>query len=368
MLYVPANHWRPGMVLAREVSYHSSTLPLISIGQEITLQHIQRLQELNIPGLYIKSKLCDDVEVDEFFPPEMKQQLTNEVKSIFDQYITQMPIISPMVKRMGAVAQSVISQCLSKDECMMNMLDIKKYDTYTYSHSIYVGTLSVMIGIRLGLKRSELLDLSMAGLLHDVGKLDIPLSIINKPGALTPEEYKIVQLHPQKAVERLKPCRQISAKTLHGIACHHEKYNGTGYPFSLEGKSIPIFARILAIADVYDALTSERSYRKAWQPYEAVEYIMGCATEFFDFNVLHAFLKTVAAYPIGTMVQLSNGALAVVVRTPVNNNTLRPIVRLLEPKNVCGLEVDLTNDYQYLNVTITGTLDDVDEIPVELLE
>lgn len=367
MIYIPLQHLHTGMVLARSVYYQPNCLPLIVAGQTLSPLIISKLTELNVPGVYIESKFASDIEVTEFIEPKIKKKITKDLKTLYSAYIHTMSLSSATINSMQCIAEILLNYISTKDEFLLNIIDIKNYDNYTYSHSIYVGTLSVLIGTQLNYSQNLLKQLAMAGLFHDIGKLDISLDIINKKGSLTPEEFDEIKTHPKKAVDRLQSSQQISRMVLTGIESHHEKYNGTGYPYGLKGEEIPIFGRILALADVYDALTSSRSYRRAWLPNEAVEYMMGCGGVHFDHELLKAFLKIIAAYPVGTIVQLSNGSLAIVIENS-KEHILRPIIRLLTPTRLANTDINLAMNRNYFNVTITGTITDISELPTSIFE
>lgn len=365
MLYISINRLKPGMVLAQDVAYGFSMFSLLVAGQILTQETIDKLGKYKVQGVYIKSSLCSDVTPAECIPSEYKQKTLTEIKRVFDDYTTKKIIGDNILKSIQRMSESMIMQILSNDECLFQILEIKSYDTYTYTHSMYVGMLSVMIGIQKGYPYTVLKDLAICGLLHDIGKVDIPHDIICKNAKLTEEEFDTIKQHPQNAVNRLSGSKMISQPILSGILSHHEKWDGTGYPSGLKGKQIPIYGRILALADVYDALTSERSYRKALSSSEAIEYMMGCADTHFDYDLLQVFLKTVAAYPVGTLINLSNGQLAIVTQNS-QDSILRPKVKVLMPKEFTGIEIDLANDVGYLNVTIQSVLDENTELPEEL--
>ena len=239
----------------------------------------------------------------------------------------------------------------------MDMMEIKSYDNYTYSHSLNVGILSAMLASEMGISHNRLEDLTLCALMHDIGKLDIPIEIINKNGPVTPSEFDIIKTHPLKGVERMRKCFNLSTEVLPGIQSHHEKVDGSGYPFGYIGTQIPLFGRILAVADVYDALTSQRSYRKAWHPKEALEYIIAGSDSQFDFDLVQIFSHLISVYPTGALVKLSDGSTAVVVKNHPEN-IFRPCIRLLEssPLGEEGYEIDLLEDARYLYLTITSVL------------
>jgi HD-GYP domain-containing protein (c-di-GMP phosphodiesterase class II) len=202
-------------------------------------------------------------------------------------------------------------------------------DNYTYQHSVNVAVLSLVLGVQLQLNQHELYTLCMGALIHDIGKVLIPKDIILKPGPLTEEEFKTIKEHTTKGYDYLRGCLEISAPSRIVALQHHEKVNGNGYPDNIKNKSINRFARIVAIADVYDALTSDRPYRKAMSPSDAVEYIFAHGDTQFDYEMVKAFSKAVVPYPPGTLVKLSTGDIGVVT-TILPNFALRPQVKILK--------------------------------------
>lgn len=356
MIYIPIKYVKPGMVLAKNLPSGLLYFPLICEGSCLTEASIRKLAERGIAGVFIKNDLCDNIQTQEFIEPELKQELLLNTKKIFSDISQHHIITSSIYKEIFQTATNLISYILDKDEFLINMIDIRDFDSYTYSHSLYVGLISALIGIQLELSRDLLQELTMAGLLHDIGKLDISSAIINKPGKLTDEEFDIIKLHPHNAASRLMQCNMFSDMLIKGIESHHEKYDGTGYAKHLHGEQIPLFGRIIALADVYDALVSKRSYRDGWSCGKAIEYMFSLSGTHFDPEILQCFLCVVSAYPVGSIVQLSNGSIGAVSRnTP--GNCLRPTVVILRGSEM-NVEVDLANDWRYLNVTVLGDVDD----------
>jgi len=215
---------------------------------------------------------------------------------------------------------------VTQDETgLIHIHDLKSYDEYTYHHSLSVALLSIATGQELGLYGKELQNLGRCALLHDIGKQSIPLSIINKSTKLSDEEFAIIKNHPVKGAESLKEKAIGNQELWNGVMFHHEKYNGSGYPKGLSKDGIPLFARIIAVCDVYDAITSYRSYRKPMTPTEAYELVCSEAENAFEFKIVQAFSKRLILYPPGTIIELSDGRTAVVVE---NKNMLRPVVKL----------------------------------------
>lgn len=362
MLYLPVEHLKPGMIIAYDITSDVSCLSLLTENQTLTAAKIKKLIDGNIPGVYVKSDFCEEIVAQPLIPPQVRRKTIDNLKKIFTSYTKQSLMTSLNYKDIRNTAEKLLMYSLSKDECLLNVIEIKQYDDYTYTHSMYVGVLSAIIGMKIGLTKAQQIDLCTCGLLHDAGKMDIPIEIVNKPDQLCDEEFEEMKKHPDNAVERLRGNSCFSSVILNGIRTHHEWMDGTGYPLGLKGKEIPLFGRILALADVYDALTSCRSYRKAWTSSEAIEYIMSGAQTHFDHDVLQAFLKSVVAYPVGCIVKLSNGDIAIVVKN-YPDNILRPKVKVFSGVSELGQEIDLNNDFNYLNITVEGTIKKEDKLP-----
>jgi HD-GYP domain-containing protein (c-di-GMP phosphodiesterase class II) len=357
LIYLPIEKLTEGMILARNIPGTNSILPFAVAGYQLSDRIIMRLKNIGVQGAYIHTALTEGIEPVDFVEPELKAKMLTSIRSTFDQSLKKMTIQSSMqnYRDLTSVAKSVVMNILNMDKYLFQMIDIRDYDNYTYSHSLYVGILSVLLGRFIGLSLDQLNDLALCGLMHDIGKTDIPLEITNKAGPLSDEEFEIMKKHPDLSYEKLSTCKLFSQKVLQGIRAHHEKYDGTGYPFALIGDSIPLYARILAIADVYDALSSTRPYRKAWPPKKIFDYLTSRCSSHFDPDLLTAFLQCVSAYPIGTVVHLSDGSTAV-VKDNTPGFTLRPIIRFIAPAAKAGQEVDLS--IEALNLTILDDMDD----------
>ena len=369
MVYLTLNRLKVGMKVGRSIYYGQSSLPLLIEGQILTQSIIKKLDDRSVSGVYIQSDLFKDIDMnsERCISDDVKIKMNNEIKIIYESILQRGTLDKTIEKRISKLADTLIKQVLSKDQCLLNVIDIKSYDNYTYSHSINVGILAVLIGVRLGYSNIELSNIATAGFLHDIGKIDVPIEIVNKPKALTNEEFEEMKKHPQYAVSKLTNLLQIPYSVLVGIESHHEKYDGTGYPYSQLGNSISEFGRVLAIADVYDAITSSRSYRKAWSPDKAVEYMMTNTFTHFDPKLIDEFLKIVLAYPVGTIVELSDGSIGVVIK---NNPefTLRPSIRIIMPSEKRGQDIELSHDNKYLNVTVIGSISDKEVLPEGLFD
>ncbi|MBU1424794.1 MAG: HD-GYP domain-containing protein [Gammaproteobacteria bacterium] len=212
-------------------------------------------------------------------------------------------------------------------EAFLNLARLKTKDDYTYMHSIAVCALMIALGKQLGLTGSELKNAGLAGLLHDVGKMLIPDEVLNKPGKLTDEEFEIIKQHPLKSWEILHGSPDVTDVILDVCLHHHERVDGTGYPERLSGKPLSLYARMGAVCDVYDALTSNRCYKNGWEPAETIRKMAEWREGHFDERVFQAFVKTIGIYPSGTLVRLKSGRLAIVMEQS-DKSLLTPIVKV----------------------------------------
>ena len=210
------------------------------------------------------------------------------------------------------IVDEVTSSLARNPSAFLSLARLKDKDNYTYMHSVAVCGLMVSLGRQLGMNEAEQREAGLAGLLHDVGKMQMPLEVLNKPGALTPAEFNVMRGHPERGWDLLKDGAKVPASALDVCLHHHEKMDGTGYPHQLAGEQISLLARMGAVCDVYDAITSTRPYKEAWDPAGSLQRMAQWKGQ-FDPTVFQAFVKSVGIYPTGTLVRLQSGRLAVVV-------------------------------------------------------
>lgn len=224
---------------------------------------------------------------------------------------------------------SHISQSVERNpSVLISLTRMRTADEYTYMHSVAVCALMAALARTLGLNEAEQREAATAGLLHDVGKMAIPIEILNKPGRLTDDEFRLIMTHPDAGYVMLMRGGLVPNVALDVCLHHHEKFDGSGYPHGLQGDGISLQARMGALCDVYDAVTSDRPYKKGWNPAEAI-HRMAQWTGHFDPMLLRAFVRTVGLYPVGSLVLLQGGELAVVTEQHPHE-LLLPKVRLLE--------------------------------------
>lgn len=224
------------------------------------------------------------------------------------------------------LVNEVIESILRNDSALLLLLRVRAQNDYTLVHSVAVCALMVTFCYALNCDRSQLHQAGVGGLLHDIGKVRIPVSVLNKPGRYNEHEYAVMRQHPQYGYDILSPQTGISAEALDVVLHHHERMDGSGYPDGLPGSEVGQLARMAAIADVYDAITSDRCYHTALPPTAALKKMWEWSKYHFDPVLMRAFMTAVGIYPVGTLVKLESGRVAVVVE-PHESEVLKPKVR-----------------------------------------
>ncbi len=207
-----------------------------------------------------------------------------------------------------------ISDSVSRNPgALISLARLKTADDYTYMHSVAVCAMMVSLAKQLGLDEAQTRLAGMAGLLHDMGKVMIPPEVLNKPGKLTEAEFAIIKTHPVQGHQLLLLNDAVDPIVLDACLYHHEKMDGSGYPKGLKGDEISLMAKMAAVCDVYDAITSNRPYKTGWDPAESLRKMAEWSNGHFDPKVFQAFVKSLGIYPIGSLVKLTSGRLGVVV-------------------------------------------------------
>jgi len=253
------------------------------------------------------------------------------VKQISDLYsrIASGDIAKDLYEPLFATGRILTHEVMQSKVITLSLAKVKEKDEYTFVHSLNVALLSGFLAEKLCRGDKGLIEkVVTGGLLHDIGKALIPIEILNKPGSLTDEEYAVIKTHPVKGFGLARELGVTDTEILSVVLYHHERMDGKGYPCQLAGDSIPLVARIAAVADVFDAVTTNRVYRTAESLYYAVSLIIKDTNKHFDPNVSRELVSALGLYPPGTVVELSDGSTAVVISSN-SGDLLRPVVMVL---------------------------------------
>lgn len=355
MRLVPIECVREGSKLAKTI-YDDGGVVLLQAGVALNKSVIQKISALQILSIYINDEYTN-MEIEDVIRPELRQKSITVVKETFNniQRIkigNEVGIKAILVKKnkeyfssIYTVAEELLDNILSNNNILVGLVDIKSMDNYTYQHSVNVAVLSLVIGIGLKMPKEDLIDLCIGALIHDIGKAFIPKEIIIKSDSLTKDEKDIYELHTVKGFDYLSKNFNINKRSLKVALEHHERVDGNGYPKKIKGSSIHIFAKIVAIADAYDSLTSDCSHSRAIPAKDALEFIMAHVNTYFDFELVSLFSRIVIVFPAGTIVKLSNNDVAIVINTPANF-PLRPKIKILKSvtSERIGITISLLNE------------------------
>lgn len=352
----PVRKLTPGDVLAKPV-LGSDGRALLQAGVVLTTGYIRGLKRLNLNYVYIQDSDTYDIETEETLSPAVQREVLTNVKLIYDKLSD--PLRGEQLVKSGELGREfnhlfkiMFDSLLSDRTFIVNLSAIYSSDAYLYTHCMNVGTMASVLGLAAGWNQDRVRKLGLGSMLHDIGKLKIDKDILDKPGKLTDEERVEVERHCELGYQILVRQPDISPVSAHCALQHHEKMDGTGYPRRLRGQDIHEFGRLLAVADVYDAMTSNRVYRKATLPHEAVGYLSTQAGSHFDPDYVDLFMKHMNIYPNGLPVELSNGLSGVVARA--NPHDLqRPVVLVLKEQGyaISPIEIDLSKNH---DVTIVA--------------
>jgi len=348
---IPAN-----AVLGRTIFTENGQI-LLGAGVKITERYLDRLIQLGIDTIYIEDPLTDDLDPQDVISDRTRKTALDTVHSTLTA-MTDHPQLrrKTTLTNIGSTYKQVFSlivdDLLSNKDLIVNLASIQSLEGYMFHHSVNVAVLAGIMGISLGYNRNQLIELGAGALLFDVGMTQIPKEIWKKKSPLTEEEKQILHNHPLEGFKILKSQHDLSLVSAHVAMQHHERYNGQGYPRGLKGNEIHEYARIVAIADVYDALTSAREYRARISPSEAIEFLFASGNSQFDLKLIKHFVKHVAIYPVATTVLLSTQQIGVVTKVHADAMN-RPTIRILKEANGEAVnppyEIDLRKD---LNIII----------------
>ena len=313
MRYVSLDDVKEDMILSQDIKDDMDRV-LIVKGATLTKHKIEKLRDFDIAGIYVEDEWSADI----FITPVVSEQLA---KSTI-QALQQMDF-----EEIQSCAGEIVDVLMSSEDYMHDISAIRAYDENTYEHCLGVAIKAVTMGIGLGYNFYRLKSLAVGAMLHDIGKTQLPIEIINKEGRLTEEELKLVKTHPTKGYRLLKKNILIYSATRQIVHQHHENWDGSGYPRGLKEEKIYELAMVTHICDVYEALISKRSYKTPFSVKKAVDILCEGRGTMYNPELLDSFFRFVPIYHKGSEVELSNHTKALVFKNN-RGDMLRPIVKL----------------------------------------
>ena len=344
---IPVNQLRPGMYVIA-IASQTGAMEIAQTGLVTTRQQVDVLIRRGVLTVKVdlaRSKLPGIAQVISPSPAhsagsvrpagsgegrELKiRRLYQEARELQGKFIRHLKAGEPIdITPLAAVAEEMVDTMFTHGDAMLCLARIRAKDAYLMEHSMNVAILLANFGRYLGLERSVLKELTLGGLLHDVGKIMTPDEVLNKPGKLTDEEFGVMRQHVVHSYDILSNTAGITPTMLEVAANHHERLDGTGYPQRLKGEQLSLYTRMSGIVDVYDAVTADRVYKQGMQPTQAFRVLLKGIDQHFDAELVTKFIKCMGVYPVGTLVQLSNQRLAVVMQRN-EQQPLKPVVKVI---------------------------------------
>ncbi|MEL3922867.1 HD-GYP domain-containing protein [Aeromonas enteropelogenes] len=348
---IPVNKLKPGMYVIA-IASQTGGMEIAQMGlvsNQAQIDHLIRLGVLTVRIDLARSKL-GSADSDALAAPdpgtstahgerhlrgsgegrELKiRRLYQEARELQGKFIRHLKAGEPIdITPLAEVAEEMVDTMFTHGDAMLCLARIRAKDAYLMEHSMNVAILLANFGRYLGLERSVLKELTLGGLLHDVGKIMTPDEVLHKPGKLTDEEFAIMRQHVVHSYGILKNTKGITATMLEVAANHHERLDGSGYPRKLKGDQLSLHTRMSCIVDVYDAITADRVYKTGMQPTQAFRILLKGINQHFDAELVTKFIKCMGVYPVGTLVMLSNQRLAIVMQRN-EQQPLKPVVKVI---------------------------------------
>ena len=311
-----------GMILDRDVMDFKTGVILIPKNTVITKELIDKLIINKVDNVFIREEEIPKL----IYNNDLKESYNNLgdiLDNIFDEVKMENKLETDKILK---VMNDFVDEVSKERDILTQMRLLKKKDDYTFNHSLGVSILSIALGKWLGLSKNQIFDLSIAALFHDLGKLKISQDIINKPSKLTEDEAMEMKKHSFYGYKILLDTKKFNNDILLGVLQHHEKIDGTGYPNGVSEKDIHLYAKIIAICDIYHALTSNRVYKHKDSPLRAADYLRQESFTSLDSHITQVFLKNISRFYVGNTVLLSDGTTGIIVYVHPQDET-KPIIK-----------------------------------------
>ncbi len=321
--------------------------------EEVDKQVETELKKVIIPGKENTKRVSLKEEIAN--AREVKQEAKQTVQRVMEDIRLGKQLDAEKVDN---VIGKMVDSIFQNQDALLSLGRIKTVNEYTFLHSVSVSVLIIAFAKYLGYDRESMKEIGIGGLLHDVGKINVPIEILTKPGRLSEDEFSSIKKHVGYGSDIIEQTSGISETPMHITAHHHERFDGTGYPNNLKGDLISIVGQMAAIVDVYDAITSDRCYKKAILPTNALKKLLEWSEFHFNKELVKQFVRCMGIYPVGSLVSLSNGLICVVLSHD-ENKILTPIVRAVYSTKIDRFikpfDINLSNQSNKgISKTITG--------------
>jgi HD-GYP domain-containing protein (c-di-GMP phosphodiesterase class II) len=334
---------------------------LVGVGLKLNTKFVERLRNLGIDRVYIEDLHTMDIIPEDVIEDETRKEAVTAVHKTMTDLIDITVTKGRSIDRdIGSTFRNVFSSILSdltrKKNIMINLTNLHTTEGYLFHHSVNVAILAGILGLTKGYNRQQMEELGVGALLFDIGMTQIPTEVWNRKGTLNEAERAVMRTHTEKGFDLLRGRFDISLLSAHCAYQHHERYDGCGYPRELKANEIHEYAQIVAIADVFDALTSNRPHRNRFKPNDAIELLFASGNSMFDLEIVRLFCQNISIYPVSTTVMLSSGQIGVVSANHAGS-IQRPTIRILRESDgketSSPYELDMRKE---LNVTIISSL------------
>lgn len=339
------------MILATDV--RNNDILILKKGLSNIRKHVKKLRNMGISHIYIADSICEDIMVPDVISEDTRKLCKDTLIKTMNT-LTKHDSLELGLFELNISIEHIINDIVNNNDVKISLADIRTTDEYTFSHCVSTTVYSLLIGRSLNYDRKKLESLAMGTMLHDIGKISLDRRILYKKEKLTSDELHYVKQHALIGYNLIQDCSDLSEASKNIVLNHHERLNGSGYPYGLKGNQIDEYSKIVGIADVYDALTADRCYRKKWKTNEALKYLIENSGTLFDAELVRIFMQQIAIFPNGTIVRLSDGRLAL-VKKQNKNFPLRPIIRVFADRWGDILPAEEIDLMEVLSLTIVDS-------------
>ncbi len=351
MRLVKIDKYKPGMKLGKPILNDNGKI-LLAKGVELIDRLIPKLKKYNVSTIYIEDEVSEGIEIVESIPEALRVEALHTITEGFqaltdlnqsNSNLQGMMKSSRAIRSFQKVFKDIVASLTDNQHALNLLATTKVHENYVFNHSLNVSIYACQLALENGLPLKNVEEIGMGAMLHDLGKVHVPLELLNKQGELTNEENAIFKQHCEKGFEVLRKIHEIPLTVAHCAFQHHERVDGTGYPRGLKGDEIHKYAKIVSVADVFDTVTNPRAFKPAVLPHQALEILYAGSDTQFDTHQVNLFRECIAIYPPGLTVTLNDGRTGIVSKYNYNSAG-RPVIRITNNEvneNVSPYELNL---------------------------